>query len=160
MPPWRWCARAGWVRRLSLDRPHLRALLISSADIGEVMMRAFILRRAAFLEGGQRGFGHPRRGGFAGYGPPSRLAHAKQLSPLADRRGWPEGKALVERLGVLPADLPISICPNGTLMRRPSDAEAGVGLGIVPDITPGDGIRRYRRRGRASWPGGCCVRSV
>jgi thioredoxin reductase (NADPH) len=33
------------------DLPHLRALLISSADIGEVMMRAFILRRAALLEG-------------------------------------------------------------------------------------------------------------
>jgi hypothetical protein len=33
------------------DLPHLRALLISSADIGELMMRAFILRRAALLEG-------------------------------------------------------------------------------------------------------------
>ena len=37
----------------------------------------------------------------------------------------------------MPADLPILICPNGTVMRQPSDAEAGVGLGIVPDITPG-----------------------
>src|SRR6195256_7091654 len=34
------------------DQPHLRSLLIGSADIGEVLMRAFILRRAAFLEGG------------------------------------------------------------------------------------------------------------
>src|SRR6266481_7282565 len=33
------------------DAPHLRALLIGSADIGELMMRAFILRRVALLEG-------------------------------------------------------------------------------------------------------------
>jgi thioredoxin reductase (NADPH) len=33
--------------------------------------------------------------------------------------------------------LPILICPSGTMLRRPSDAEAGVGLGIVPDIKPG-----------------------
>src|SRR6202035_2935172 len=33
------------------DLPHLRSLLVGSADIGEMMMRAFILRRAAFLEG-------------------------------------------------------------------------------------------------------------
>ena len=32
------------------DLPHLRSLIVGSADIGELMMRAFILRRAAFLE--------------------------------------------------------------------------------------------------------------
>src|SRR6202047_904635 len=37
------------------DAPHLRALLIGSADIGEMMMRAFILRRAALLEGNGAG---------------------------------------------------------------------------------------------------------
>ncbi len=51
--------------------------------------------------------------------------------------GGPEGEALVERLAVQPSDLPILICPNGTVLRRPSDQEAGVGLGIVPDIQPG-----------------------
>jgi thioredoxin reductase (NADPH) len=48
----------------------------------------------------------------------------------------PEGKGLVGRLGVQADDLPILICPNGTLLRRPSDAGAGVGLGIVPDLQP------------------------
>lgn len=55
---------------------------------------------------------------------------------LIDADG-PEGKALVVRLGVQPDDLPILICPNGAMLRRPSDAEAGTGLGIVPDIKPG-----------------------
>lgn len=130
------CAGRDGCTAYPFDLPHLRALLISSADIGEVMMRAFILRRAAFLEGG--GVGSVILGEAAS-------PDTVRLRGLLTRNSYPhslidvdgaEGKALVERLGVLPADLPILICPNGTLMRHPSDAEAGVGLGIVPDITP------------------------
>src|SRR6266852_8523239 len=119
------------------DRPHLRALLIGSADIGELMMRAFILRRAALLEGD--GVGSVILGEA---GSPDTV----RLRGLLSRNGYPhslidadgpEGKALVVRLGVQPTDLPILISPNGTVLRRPSDAEAGVGLGIVPDIKPG-----------------------
>ena len=115
----------------------LRALLISSADIGELMMRAFILRRMAFLEGD--GVGAVILGET---GSPNTV----RLRGLLSRNGYPhslievegvEGKALVARLGVQSSDLPILICPNGTILRRPSDAEAGVGLGIVPEIKPG-----------------------
>jgi thioredoxin reductase (NADPH) len=119
------------------DLPHLRALLISSADIGEVMMRAFILRRAALLEGDSVGSvilgeaGSPHTVRLRGL-----LSRNSYPHSLIDA-GSPEGKALVVRLGVQPDDLPILICPSGTMLRRPSDAEAGVGLGIVPDIKPG-----------------------
>jgi thioredoxin reductase (NADPH) len=120
-----------------LDAPHLRALLIGSADIGELIMRAFILRRVALLEGGSVGsviLGES--------GSPDTV----RLRGLLSRNGYPhslidadspEGKSLVGRLGVQVDDLPILICPNGTVLRRPSDAEAGVGLGIVPDLQPG-----------------------
>jgi thioredoxin reductase (NADPH) len=119
------------------DLPHLRALLISSADIGEVMMRAFILRRAALLEGDSVGSvilgeaGSPDTVRLRGL-----LSRNSYPHSLIEADG-PEGKALVMRLGVQPDDLPILICPSGTMLRRPSDAEAGVGLGIVPDIKPG-----------------------
>jgi thioredoxin reductase (NADPH) len=119
------------------DLPHLRALLISSADIGEIMMRAFILRRAALLEGDSVGSvilgeaGSPDTIRLRGL-----LSRNSYPHSLIDA-GGPEGKALVARLGVQPDDLPILICPSGALLRRPSDAEAGVGLGIVPDIKPG-----------------------
>src|ERR1700756_727636 len=119
------------------DAPHLRALLIGSADIGELMMRAFILRRAALLEGGSVGSvilgeaGSPATVRLRGL-----LTRNSYPHSLIDAGGT-EGKALVDRLGVQATDLPILICPNGTLLRRPSDAEAGVGLGIVPDIKPG-----------------------
>src|ERR1700734_3922594 len=131
------CAGPEGCAAYPLDRPHLRALLISSADIGEVMMRAFILRRAALLEGDSVGsvilgeVGSPDTVRLRGL-----LTRNSHPHSLIDA-GGSEGKALVERLGVQSTDLPILICPNGTVLRRPSDAEAGVGLGIVPDIKPG-----------------------
>jgi thioredoxin reductase (NADPH) len=119
------------------DQPHLRALLISNADIGEMMMRAFILRRAALLEGDSVGSvilgeaGSPETVRLQGL-----LSRNSYPHSLIDADG-PEGKALVLRLGVQSDDLPILICPSGTVLRRPSDAQAGVGLGIVPDIKSG-----------------------
>src|SRR4030081_885656 len=131
------CAGPDGCTAYPFDLPHLRALLISSADIGELMMRAFILRRAALLEGDSVGSvilgeaGSPATIRLRGLLTRNRYPHS-----LIDEEGT-EGKALGERLGVQAADLPILICPNGTLLRRPSDAEAGVGLGIVPDIKSG-----------------------
>ncbi len=128
------CAAPGGCVAYPFDAPHLRALLIGSADIGELMMRAFILRRVALLEGGSVGsvvLGEA--------GSPDTV----RLRGLLSRNGYPhsfmdadglEGKSLVGRLGVHADDLPILICPNGTLLKRPSDAQAGVGLGIVPDL--------------------------
>src|SRR5258707_303782 len=131
------CAGPDGCTAYPFDLPHLRALLISSADIGELMMRAFILRRAALLEGDSVGSVIL---GEAGSVDTVRLrgllSRNSYPHSLIDAEG-PEGKALVVRLGVQPTDLPILICPNGTVLRRPSDAEAGVGLGIVPDIKQG-----------------------
>lgn len=119
------------------DLSHLRALLVGSADIGELMMRAFILRRAALLEG--ENVGSVLLGAA---GSPDTM----RLRGLLTRNSYPlsvidvddaEGKELVERLGVQPDDLPILICPNGTVLRHPSDAEAGIGLGITPHIETG-----------------------
>jgi thioredoxin reductase (NADPH) len=118
------------------DLPHLRALLVGSADIGEVMMRAFILRRAALLEGD--GTGSVILGGA---GSPDTV----RLRGLLTRNSHPhsvidadgaEGRELIQQLGVQGSDLPILICPNGTLLRCPSDAEAGIGLGITPQLKP------------------------
>ena len=44
---------------------------------------------------------------------------------------------MVERFGVLPADLPLMICPDGTVLKRPSNAEAGICLGITPELDAG-----------------------
>jgi len=41
------------VRAIPFDAPHLRALVIGSADVGEAIMRAFILRRVSLIEEGE-----------------------------------------------------------------------------------------------------------
>ena len=122
---------------LPFDAAHIRALVIGSADIGEVLMRAFILRRVALIEAGGVGsvlVGRPggvdlvRLQGFLGRnGYPYTLLDASEDA---------EGKALVERLGVLPHELPLMVCPNGTVLKRPTDAEAGLCLGITSELDP------------------------
>lgn len=119
------------------DVPHLRALLVGSAEIGEMLMRAFILRRVAMIEGDSVGsvlvgaLGAPDVVRLRGF-----LTQNGYPNSIVDASGV-EGRALIERLGVLPADLPLMICPNGTMLRRPTNAEAGSCLGITPDLETG-----------------------
>jgi hypothetical protein len=51
--------------------------------------------------------------------------------------GRPDGREFVERLGIAPEDLPLMICPNGTLLTNPSDADAAFCLGIMRQHTVG-----------------------
>ncbi|WP_404712866.1 FAD-dependent oxidoreductase [Sphingomonas sp. MMS24-J13] len=127
------------VLAVPFDAAHLRALVIGSADVGETIMRAFILRRVGLIEAG------------IGGGVGSVLLGRRdapdlvRLSGFLTRNGYPhtviaacetEGRELVERLGVLEEDLPIMICPNGTILHRPSDADAAACLGITPELDP------------------------
>ena len=122
---------------LPFDAAHVRALMIGSAELGEIMMRAFILRRVGLIEGGGAGsvlVGNP--------GSPDAI----RLQGFLGRNGYPytildasndeEGRALVERFGVLPGELPLMVCPSGTVLKRPTDAQAGVCLGITPELDP------------------------
>jgi thioredoxin reductase (NADPH) len=120
---------------LPFDSAHVRALLIGSAEVGEIVMRAFILRRVALIEEG--GAGSVLVGGAGS-------SELVRLQGFLRRNGYPctvidpsadeEGRLLVERLGVQPNELPLMVCPNGTVLKQPSNAEAGVCLGITPDI--------------------------
>ena len=123
---------------LPFDPPHVRALMIGSAEVGEIMMRAFILRRVGLLEAqggvGSVLVGHPGTAALA------------RIEDFLRRNGYPytvldaakdaDGRAMVERLGVLPAELPLMVCPNGTVLKCPSEAEAGLCLGLTPDLDP------------------------
>ena len=122
---------------LPFDAAHVRALMVGSADVGEILMRAFILRRVGLIEEGGVGsvlIGKP--------GTPELV----RLEGFLGRNGYPytvfdasddaDGRAVVERFGVLPDELPLMVCPNGTVLKRPTDAEAGVILGITPELDP------------------------
>ncbi|MBI1202967.1 MAG: FAD-dependent oxidoreductase [Rhodopseudomonas sp.] len=120
---------------LPFDAAHIRALMVGSAELGEIMMRAFILRRVALIQEGGSGsllIGHPNA--------PDLL----RLQGFLARNGYPytvldvatddEARAAVERFGILEHELPLMICPNGALLKRPTDAEAGACLGITPEL--------------------------
>lgn len=118
------------------DAAHVRALLIGSAEIGEIMMRAFILRRVGLIEDG--GVGSVLVGN-------SGNSDLVRLEGFLQRNGYPftvldaatgAGRALVERFGVPPDELPLMICPNGTVLKRPSEVEAAACLGITPELDP------------------------
>jgi thioredoxin reductase (NADPH) len=117
------------------DAAHLRALMVGSADIGETIMRAFILRRVSLIEAGAGTIllGEPRSAGLTA------------LEGFLGRNGHPyttidatgdEGREMVERLGVQSSDLPLMVCPNGTVLRNPDIAEAAACLGITPELDP------------------------
>jgi thioredoxin reductase (NADPH) len=122
---------------LPFDAPHLRALMVGSAEVGEMIMRAFILRRVALIEDGGAGSVLVGRPGSA---------DLVRLEGFLSRIGYPytvldasadeEGRSVIERFGVQLEDLPLILCPNGTVLKRPTEAEAGVCLGITPDLDP------------------------
>ncbi len=125
------------LRAMPFDAAHVRALLIGSADIGEIMMRAFILRRVGLIEDG--GVGSVIVGNQG-------AGDVVRLEGFLRRNGYPyalldavnsdDGRAVVERFGVLPDELPLMICPNGAFLKRPSDAEAAACLGIIAELDP------------------------
>ncbi|TBF82682.1 FAD-dependent oxidoreductase [Rhizobium leguminosarum] len=120
---------------LPYDGSHLRALVIGSADIGELVMRAFILRRVALIDTGGAG--------SILIGTPGSAAITR-LQGFLTRSGYPHlvldasadesGRELVKKLGVSADALPVMVCPSGSVLSNPSNQEAALCLGITPDI--------------------------
>ncbi len=110
---------------IAFDGAQLRSLIIGSAEIGEIIMRAFILRRTALISEGAGSIiagrpGQPALVRLEGF-----LASNGFPYTVLDVADQGEGHALVERFGLYEADLPIVLCPNGALLRHPSEAELG-----------------------------------
>ena len=119
---------------LPFDPPDLRALVIGTAELGEILMRAFILRRLGLLESASVGSVLVGR---------RNTPDMVRLQGFLTRSGYPhsvlcsedaEARDLILRLGVREDDLPLMICPNGTVLRCPTDAEAGLCLGMTPEL--------------------------
>ena len=118
---------------IPFDAVRLRALIVGSAELGELIMRAFILRRVGLLE---RGVG-PVLLGRAGS--PDLL----RLETFLRRNAYPHlvldcsserGRQMIEALNLPSEDLPILVCACGRVLKRPSNEEAGVWLGITPTL--------------------------
>jgi len=126
----------GDVEALRIDSKALHDLLIAEAGLGEKVMRAMIIRRVAILEAGA--------GGPVLVGPSS-TGDAARLGNFLDRNGIPhrfidtehdvEARDFVERYAAGAGDLPLAICPDGTVLRNPSESELAHFIGMVDEAS-------------------------
>jgi thioredoxin reductase (NADPH) len=124
---------AGNVEALLISPENLRTLMIVEPELGERIMHALILRRVALIEAGTGGpvlIGPEvspdvvRLQGFL-----ARNAYPHQLlDPAKD----PDAAKLVQQYAPNLADLPLAVCPKGTILKNPSEAELARALGMVP----------------------------
>jgi thioredoxin reductase (NADPH) len=112
----------------------VRAVLVNEADLGERIMRALILRRVALIEHGGGGpvlIGDPQspdvvrlRGFLTRNGQPHQV-----FDPAAEE----DARLLVAREVTRPGDLPLVVCPDGTILRNPSEGELAACIGMVDE---------------------------
>jgi thioredoxin reductase (NADPH) len=125
----------GAVEVLVLTTQSLRALLVAEAELGERIVRAFILRRVELMDNGASGLvliatpGHPRVHALQGWLSSNGVPH-KLLDPATD----PQARALCEHYDPQPDDLPLVVCPDGGVRKNPSTVELGRCLGTLPEL--------------------------
>jgi thioredoxin reductase (NADPH) len=113
---------AGDVRTALITPERLRALLVAEAVLGEKIMRALILRRVGLIE---TGAGGPLLVGAASSPDVVRLGSFLSrngiphvvLDPASD----PDARLVIERYAPTPAELPLTLCPDGSILRNPSE---------------------------------------
>ena len=120
------------VEALLIPPERLRGVIIAEAELGEKIMRALILRRVALIENGT--------GGPVLIGP-ALSPEMVRLQGFLSRNGYPhqtldpdedaDAKALVERYAPDPSSLPLAVCNDGTVLKRPSTTELARCLGMV-----------------------------
>jgi thioredoxin reductase (NADPH) len=126
------------VEALLLPAENLRAVMIAEPELGDRIMRALILRRVVLIETGAGGpvlVGSEdspdvvRLQGFL-----ARNAYPVQvLDPAKDR----DAAELVEKYAPDPRELPLAVCPKGTILKCPSEAELARALGMARVDDPG-----------------------
>jgi thioredoxin reductase (NADPH) len=123
------------VQALVIPSARLRDLLVQEAELGERIMRALILRRVGLLESGAAG---PIIIGRANQSDVLRLQSFLRRNGQPHRALDPDtdscAKTLIERFNVDVHYLPIVLCPNGKLLRNPSENELARCIGLMRSI--------------------------
>jgi thioredoxin reductase (NADPH) len=128
----------GDVETLLIPPERLRALLVAEADLGERIMRALILRRVGILE---RNVGGPIIIGRAEDRDVLRLENFLRRNGQPHQQLDPDNdscaKTLIERFHVEPSELPTVLCPNGNMLRNPTENQLArcIGLSRAIDAT-------------------------
>lgn len=120
---------------IAMDREQLLALIQTDAEIGEILMRAFILRRVEMIArgsddtvviGSRYCAGTLRVREFL-----TRNAHPFTYIDLDHES---DVQAVLDRFGVTEADIPIVVCHCERVLRNPSNSEVAEFLGLNPSV--------------------------
>src|SRR6202163_4603005 len=121
------------VEALLIPPENLRDLMIEEPELGERIMRALILRRIARIEVGADA---PVLIG------PETSPHVVRLQGFLARNAYPhqlldpaqdqDAAKLVEQYAPNPSDLPLAVCPKGTILKNPNETELARALGMLP----------------------------
>ncbi len=117
---------------LRVKRADFRRLVSTEADIGEIVMRAFILRRVSLIR-------HVR-GGVVVVGP-AHTADTLRLVQFLSRNAYPHrlvdtehdagGDGFLDCFSLAAADLPVVIAPGHRVLSKPSLAQLADDLGLT-----------------------------
>ena len=126
----------GDVEALIVPTDGLRAVMVAEAELGERIMRALILRRVYLIESHAAGptlVGAPtlpdmiRLQGFL-----TRNGHPYSvIDPESD----PASMQMIARLSPADAVYPLVVCPDGTVLRNPSEQELALYIGLLDETT-------------------------
>jgi thioredoxin reductase (NADPH) len=120
---------------IELDRPQLLRLLQTDAEVGEIVLRAFILRRAELIA---RGYGDVALVGSV------HCAGTHRIKEFLSRNGHPfhsidldtdDGvQELLDHLGVRAEEIPVLICRGEVVLRNPTNAKIAECLGFNDSV--------------------------
>lgn len=122
----------GDVEALELSPDRLRAFVIADATLGERIMRALILRRVYLLETqcvgpilvGARSLPDMIR--LQGF-----LTRNGQPHTVLDPDSDDDAQCIIARFASDPSDFPLVVCPDGTVLRNPSEDQLARCIGLL-----------------------------
>ena len=122
---------------IELDREAVLALIQTDAELGEILMRTFILRRVELIS---RGIGDAVLIGS------THCAGTLRVKEFLTRNGHPhtfidldreaDAQELLDRFHVTPADVPVLICRGDLILRNPTNARIAECLGLNAGVEP------------------------
>ena len=127
----------GPVEVLVIPPAGLRALVVAEAELGERVMRALILRRVGLIEAG---LGGPVLIGRPGEASVMRLQNFLARNGVPHRLLDPEGEhgadALRAYVGAEGGSGPLVLCPDGSVLRNPSEQALAQQIGLSLKLDP------------------------
>ncbi len=128
---------SGVTEVLRFKRADFRRMVVAEPDIGEIIMRAFILRRVGLIQHIQ--------GGVTVIGR-KQDALTLQIDRFLTRNGYPhrmldidedeDSASAMEGFSIDRGDLPVVILPDGQLVKAPTDKELADALGLTEELRP------------------------